>query len=124
MTIEIVAYTACFVLVSLGLFQIALIAGAPLGNYAWGGAHRILPTKLRIGSVVSIILYTVFAIILLNKAGIVSLFSNVDVATWALTVYFFVGVLMNGISRSKKERAVMTPVALLLAVLSLVIALS
>ena len=122
MTIEIIAYTACFVLASLGLFQIALIAGAPLGNYAWGGAHRILPTKLRIGSVVSIILYTVFAVILLNKAGIVSLFSNVDVAAWALTVYFFVGVLMNGISRSKKERAVMTPVSLLLAVLSLVIA--
>lgn len=41
---------------------------------------------------------------------------------WVLTGYFARGVMMNGISRSKPERSLMTPVSLVLAVLSLVAA--
>lgn len=38
----------------IALFQAALAAGAPLGPLAWGGAHDgVLPTGLRLGSVVS-----------------------------------------------------------------------
>ncbi|MCC2307593.1 hypothetical protein [Cellulomonas chengniuliangii] len=42
-------------------------------------------------------------------------------AAWVLTAYLAVGVIMNGISRSKPERAVMAPVALVLAVCSLIV---
>jgi hypothetical protein len=45
------------------------------------------------------------------------------VFTWILTAYFTLGVLMNGISRSKPERLVMAPVALLLALLFLCLSL-
>ncbi|MEN8582118.1 hypothetical protein ABFP37_05320 [Burkholderia sp. RS01] len=41
-----------------------------------------------------------------------------------LTAYFILGVILNGISRSKPERLVMTPTALALAALYLVISLS
>lgn len=47
----------------------------------------------------------------------------VEIGIWVVTVYFFVGVLMNAASRSKSERAVMTPTVLLLAVLFLGVAL-
>ena len=43
----------------LAVFQLALALGAPLGHFAWGGAHRVLPRRLRIGSLVSIVIYAV-----------------------------------------------------------------
>jgi hypothetical protein len=38
-------------------------------------------------------------------------------------VYFALGIVMNAMSRSKPERYTMTPVAIVLTVLSLIIAL-
>lgn len=124
--IEIFAYIACAVLASLAIFQLALIVGAPLGKYAWGGTHTVLPAKLRISSIASTILYCIFALIILSRTGLVDIVdaSISHVGIWVLTVYFFIGVVMNGISRSKHERAVMTPVALVLALLCLAIAVS
>jgi hypothetical protein len=48
---------ATAVLVGLICFQLLLAAGLPLGEYAWGGAHRILPRSLRIGSLVATFIY-------------------------------------------------------------------
>lgn len=125
--IEISAFVACFILLCLALFQLALIFGVPIGRFAWGGAHGVLPVKLRIGSVVSIILYAFFAVVLLDKAGITDVIGNSDtvqIIIWVITGYFFIGIAMNAISRSKPERMVMTPVALALAVLFLTAATS
>jgi hypothetical protein len=44
-------------------------------------------------------------------------------AIWVLAVYSTLGILANAISRSKAERNVMTPVALLLAIACYVVAL-
>lgn len=124
--IEILAIITCLVLASLTVFQIALIAGAPIGKYAWGGQHTVLPRNLKIGSAVSILLYVSFAIIILSKAGLIAILNNqsfLNVAIWVLASYFWLGIIMNGISRSKPERNLMTPVALTLALLTTVIAL-
>ena len=43
---------------------------------------------------------------------------------WVLAAYFTLGVVMNGISRSKPERRIMTPTALVLAVLYLILAIA
>ncbi|MGO4384282.1 hypothetical protein [Specibacter sp. RAF43] len=120
------AAAACVILAALAIFQALLIAKAPLGRFAWGGAHRILPPRLRIGSAVSIVLYGVFATILLARAGASSPIpeSWAYAGTWVLAAYFLVGILMNAISRSRPERYAMTPVALVLAGLSLIVALS
>jgi preprotein translocase subunit SecG len=42
---------------------------------------------------------------------------------WVMTAYFVLGVIMNGISRSKPERLIMTPTTAALAALYLVLAL-
>ena len=44
--------------------------GAPLGRTAWGGQHRALPAKLRIGSAISIAVYAWFADAPLAKADV------------------------------------------------------
>ena len=123
---QLAALAACAVLACLGIFQGALIIGAPLGRMAWGGRHNVLPTRLRIGSAVSLALYALFGYAALARANMAQpLVSDAvtAVVVWVLAVYFALGVVMNGISRSRPERLIMTPVALVLAALYLVLAL-
>lgn len=120
------ALLICVILGLLAIFQLLLIAGRPLGKFAWGGQHEVLPSRLRIGSAISILLYALFALLVLERAQLTSLIPSATflaVAMWVLTGYFALGVIMNGISRSKPERFLMTPVALVLAGLCLVVAL-
>lgn len=67
------AIVACVVLALLTVFQLALIGGAPWGRLAWGGGNRVLPTRLRVGSAVSILLYALFAAVVLDRAGLADL---------------------------------------------------
>ena len=56
----------------LAAFQLTIALGAPLGRFAWGGQNRVLPARQRIGSVISIVLYALFAVIVLAAAGAVA----------------------------------------------------
>lgn len=114
------------VLLGLAVFQAALAAGAPMGRFAWGGQQNRLPTPLRIGSAVSILIYAGFAAILLQRAGLVALLPPgawLSTASWVIVGYTALGVPLNAISRSRPEQIVMTPVVALLFCLSLLIAL-
>lgn len=118
-------WIACAVLAGLAAFQAALIAGAPLGHFAWGGQQRVLPRKLRIGSAVAIVIYALFAVLLLQKAGVIALLPGpvVEVGLWAQFAYLVLGIGANAISRSRAERLTMTPVCLMLATLVLIVAM-
>ena len=61
----------------LAVFQLALALGAPLGHFAWGGQHRVLPGRLRIGSLVSIVIYAIIAVLALDRAGLIDVVSDV-----------------------------------------------
>ena len=119
------AIVLCVILAALAVFQLALALGAPIGRFAWGGQHRVLPTRLRIGSAISIVIYAVIAVIALDRAGVVDVVSDVvsTVGMWVVFAYFVIGIPMNAISRSRPERYTMTPVVTVLAVLSLIVAL-
>ncbi|BDZ54054.1 hypothetical protein [Agromyces marinus] len=114
------------ILALLAVFQLALALGSPLGRFAWGGAHRVLPTGLRIGSLVSIVVYTVIAVLALDRVDVIDVVPDAvsAVGMWIVFGYFVLGIVMNAISRSKPERYTMTPVVAVLAVLSLLVALS
>ncbi|HEY9366545.1 MAG TPA: hypothetical protein VIP55_07930 [Agromyces sp.] len=119
------AVALCVILAALAVFQLALALGAPIGRFAWGGQHRVLPTRLRIGSAVSIVIYAVIAVLALDRAGAIDVVSDVvsAVGMWVVFAYFVLGIPMNAISRSTAERYTMTPIVTVLAVLSLLIAL-
>ncbi|WP_157524930.1 hypothetical protein [Microbacterium yannicii] len=55
---------------------------------------------------------------MMGEPGIVA-----RVATWVLFAYFAAGILLNGFSRSRPERHVMTPVTAVLAACAFVVAL-
>ncbi|OYW42879.1 MAG: hypothetical protein B7Z38_03445 [Rhodobacterales bacterium 12-64-8] len=111
---------------ALAVFQIALALGAPLGRFAFGGAHVRLPVGFRIGSVVSLFIYGACGAVVLDRAGAVDVMADdvSRVAVWVVAGFMSLGVAMNAISRSKPERFTMTPVALVLAVCAYVVALS
>jgi hypothetical protein len=121
----IVAVVGVALLGALAVLQMLLIAGAPLGRFAWGGQHVVLPPRLRIGSVVSVVTYVLFAVLMLQAAEAVAVLprSFVEVAMWVLAGYFALGIVMNALSRSRPERLVMTPTVLLLTAICLVLAL-
>lgn len=120
------AIAFCVLIAGVAVFQLALIAGAPLGRFAWGGGHERLPTALRIGSAVSIVIYAILAVIMLERAGLISALPHPAIASigiWVIVGYLALGVVMNAISRSKPERYTMTPLVLVLMLLALTVAL-
>jgi hypothetical protein len=119
------AVLACALLGALAVFQVVLVFGAPLGRFAFGGQHRVLPTRLRVGSIVSVLVYGVLAAVVLARAGLVETGVTegfLRTATWVFVAYFFLGTGLNLASRSKPERAVMSPVAAALCALCTVVA--
>jgi hypothetical protein len=123
--VEAAAVLVSVILGGLALFQAGLAAGRPWGRLAWGGQHVVLPPRLRVGSAVSIGLYALIAAVVLTAAALLELVPRgfAGVAIWVLVGYFSLGVLLNGISRSRPERAVMTPVVLVLTLCCLLVAL-
>ena len=113
------------VLVALAIFQLALVFGAPLGRFAWGGAHRVLPARLRVGSAVSVLIYALIDVIAWDRVGAIDVFPEPfsEVAMWVIFAYFVLGIGMNAISRSKPERYTMVPMSAALAGLSFLIAM-
>jgi hypothetical protein len=123
--ILVAAALVCAILAGLAVFQLLLVAGRPLGRFAWGGRHEVLPRDLRIGSAVSVVLYVLIALVVLQAADAIAVFPDdvADVGIWVVTGYLALGVPLNAISRSRPERLVMTPVVLVLALCCLVVAL-
>ena len=115
------------VLIVVALFQLALVLGAPMGEYAFGGQNPgKLPTRFRIASAFSFAVLVALAGHYLAQAGV---FTPVlpelptSWVNWALVAFFSVGLIMNSISRSKKERQMWVPVLLLSVVLAVIVAL-
>lgn len=119
------AHALTVILGLLAIFQLALALGAPWGRFAWGGQHRVLPTRLRIGSLVAIVIYAAVVVIAYDRLGAIDVFPEgfSIVAMWVVVAYFALGIVMNALSRSKPERYTMVPISIVLAILSFFIAL-
>ena len=117
------------VVISLGVFafQIALVAGAPWGEYTMGGQNKgTLPTPLRVGAAVSAVIMLAQAGHYLAQAGVLPQLLDASwnsVINWIWFGFTVAGLIMNSISRSKKERNTWVPVLLVSAVCTLIVAL-
>jgi hypothetical protein len=108
------------------LFQVGLVLGAPWGAAAWGGQHTgTLPVRLRIASVVAIVILGFLAWLVAAAAGIVAVAplpaTWLIPAIWVAAAYFALGAVVNLISRSPIER-VWAPVALATAICCVIVA--
>ena len=128
MDIATVAAVA-FALVAGGVvaFQLALALGAPWGAYAMGGAYPgRFPSPLRVAAVVQAVVIGLLALVVLSAAGLVlpDLAAAAPWLIWVPVAVSAVAVVLNAISRSAGERRIWVPVATVLLVSSLVVALN
>lgn len=111
---------------AIATFQAAIAAGAPLGRAAWGGTHVRLPPRLRAASAVAVVVWILAALVALARARFdVSPipFTVSRWAIWILVVILPIGAVMNAASRSPWERFLWAPIAFVLGVLCLALAL-
>jgi hypothetical protein len=121
------AVAAAVGFLAIAAFQAALALGAPLGRAAWGGTHTQLPTGLRVASAFAFGVWALAALIVLGRAGFH--LSPLPPAvlrwgTWTLVGVLAIGALLNFASPSSWERFMWGPIALILAGLCLLLALS
>ncbi len=125
--IEIIAAILLIILfIIMSVFQFLLVLGLPFGHLAYGGKYKKLPKKLRIMSVVAIGIFIFSSIIVLERVELIKIFNNPIVSlvtVWILAVYSTLGVLMNLISRSKWEKRIMTPIAIVIALCCFIVAI-
>ena len=97
----------------MALLQGSLVFGAPFGEYVLGGQHRVLPKKMRLVSGGISLAFIVVGISYLQVAGAIGGFFNpvfVKVLLAAFTVFIACAIVSNGfITKSKKEKYIMTP---------------
>jgi hypothetical protein len=121
-----IAIIFVILLAALTVFQLLLIAGLPLGRFAWGGQHDILPPRLRIGSAISVVIYAIFVFVALERSGITDVIAAPlveAIAMWVIAGYLALSVLPNLASKSPHEKRMMVPVSCGLAVIAILIAI-
>lgn len=101
------------------ILSILLVCGLPLGELTMGGQYKVFPKKLRIVLVLQLALQIFFVIIILQMGGIIPLWFSKNVTKIiciVMAVYLSLNTVMNCISRSKKEKFIMTPLSLISAI--------
>lgn len=107
-------------------FQLALAAGAPWGHLTWAGRFPgRLPNTMRGVALASAILLGLMALIVAARAGIAAPQWSSASATliWMVVGYCALGVVANAVTPSRSERRLWLPVAGVMLVSSLVVAL-
>ena len=108
-------------------FQIALACGAPWGSYAMGGAFPgRFPPPMRIGALIQAVLLTATVAIVLSRAGLVlpTWSGAAGWLIWGVVAIALVAVVLNAITSSAGERRLWVPVAVVMLVSSLIVALT
>jgi hypothetical protein len=108
-------------------FQLSLALGAPWGRYAMGGAFPgVFPPAMRVAALVQVAVIGVLALIVLSRAGLAlpAWRRAAGPLTWAVVALLAVGVMLNLITPSALERLIWAPIAILLFLAALRVALS
>ena len=95
---------------------VLVACGLPLGEFTMGGQYKILPKKFRVVAVISVTIQIFAMIVILQAGGFISLWLSFKVTKYIcffFAAYLYLNTIMNMISKSMKEKYVMTPLALI-----------
>ena len=101
------AWVLCALLAVQIVFQTKIATGAPYGHISYGGKYKgTLPKNYRIVSAMSVFVYLFFISVVLSYSSDLSIYPEALSRTvlWVMVVFFVLGTLANGASRSKPER--------------------
>ncbi|MGT2883670.1 hypothetical protein ACVRZS_01760 [Streptococcus ferus] len=100
----------------IATMTVLVACGLPLGEFTMGGQHKILPKNLRVAAVISVAIQFFAMIIILQAGGFIPLWFSFKVTKYIcffFAAYLSLNTIMNMISKSRKERFVMTPLSLI-----------
>ena len=100
----------------IAIMTVLVACGLPLGEFTMGGQHKILPKKFKVSAVISIAIQIFAMIIILQAGGFISLWLSFKVTKYIcffFAAYLSLNTIMNMISKSRKEKYVMTPILLI-----------
>ena len=103
----------------IATMTVLVACGLPLGEFTMGGQHKILPKKLRVAAVISVAIQIFAMIIILQAGGFIYLWLSFKVTKnicFFFAAYLSLNTVMNMISKSRKEKYVMTPLSLIAAI--------
>jgi hypothetical protein len=101
------------------VMYILLVLGLPLGEFALGGKYKVLPLKYRIVCAVSVFVQLFAILIILQTGGVLPLLFSRNITKgicFFFAVYLSLNVMMNFLSKSKREKWIVGPVSLITAV--------
>ncbi len=103
----------------IAIMTLLVACGLPLGEFTMGGRHKVLPPKYRIMAGVSFVIQLFAVVIALQAGKHIPLWFSPG-ATKGICIFFAaylsLNTIMNLLSKSKKERYMMTPLAFIAAV--------
>ncbi len=123
----IFAYIVLFLIFCVIIFQIMLVSGMPLGEYAMGGKFPgKFPLKIRISAVFQIFILIFFSIIVLIRSGIIfnEYLEFSEIGIWFVFAFSVVASVLNTITPSHKERKIWAPVSIILMICTFFVAIS
>ena len=103
----------------IATMTVLVACGLPLGEFTMGGQHKILPKNLRVVAVISVAIQIFAMNIILQAGGFISLWFSFKVTKYIcffFAAYLSLNTIMNMISKSRKERFVMTPLSLIVGI--------
>ena len=103
----------------IAIMTVLVACGLPLGEFTMGGQHKILPKKLRVAAVISVVIQIFAMIIILQAGGFISLWLFFKVTKYIcffFAAYLSLNTIMNMISKSRKEKYVMTPLSVIIGI--------
>ena len=101
------------------ILSILIICGLPLGELTMGGKYKVFPRKLRIVLVAQLILQMFFVLLILQMGEFMPLWFSYNVTKIigiVMAIYLSLNTIMNLISKSKKEKYIMTPLSFITAI--------
>ncbi|TDQ41250.1 hypothetical protein [Aureibacillus halotolerans] len=124
--INILSVIVVIICVAVSVFQMLLSLGFPFGEFAMGGYHRVLPINLRVVSAMNALILLFMGFVLLQHTKIINglNFLPTNIFVWGITIFLGLNTIANLLSRSKKERFIMTPLSGITFILCLLIVLS
>ena len=115
----IIALIGSMAFIFVAILYALLALGFPYGEFAMGGKYIIMPKRMRIVCGFSVCVQLFAILILLQTANIIPPLFSISLTKgtcFFFAAYLTLNMIMNLLSNSRKEKWVMTPLALLTAI--------
>ncbi len=121
------AILGAIIFFAISIMTVFAVLGLPLGEFTMGGQHKVLPKQFRIMAIISVFIQLFAVLIILQAGGFIPCWFSFKVTKYICifySIFLALNTFINFISKSKKEKYVMTPLSFIVAICFLVTALN